>query len=177
MIKYVAFLRGINVGGHKVIKMEDLRTIMALPGFKNVATYIQSGNVLFETAEQDQAVLMEKISERLLRSLGYEVEIVLRSAAELTAVVTDSPYPDTKENEVLYVFFMAGPLTAEQLKLVPALNTAYIKHIAQGREIYCLCQKVNGQSNFSNALLERKLKVVATARNITTINKLNGLLA
>lgn len=75
MITYAAFLRGINVGGKKVIKMEDLSRILSSLGFKNVKTTIQSGNVIFETSETNSAVLTKKIEKKLQKSLRYEVSV------------------------------------------------------------------------------------------------------
>jgi len=175
MTKYVAFLRGINVGGNKIIKMEALREILTMPGFKKVTTYIQSGNVLFETKETDQAVIIEKIEKRLLKQLGYEVKIFLRSIDEIAAVIDNDPFKSTAADEVLYIFFLANKVTKEKADLLVSLNTGTEQYRVSGREAFCLCRKVNGSTNFSNVFVEKKLGVPASARNITTVKKILAL--
>lgn len=88
---YIAFLRGINVGGH-MIKMERLRELFAELGFTNVRTYIQSGNVFFETAETDRQVLSDTIERHLREALGYDVPVFLRTIPELEQIVANDPF-------------------------------------------------------------------------------------
>ena len=119
MTHYVALLRGINVGGNNVIKMADLRRVFEDLGFADVGTYIQSGNVLFTSAERDQAALAARIEQTLAATFGYQGWIVLRSRAQMRAVVDDAPAgfgaePDRYRYDAL---FLREPLTvAEAMK-------------------------------------------------------------
>lgn len=88
---YIAFLRGINVGGHTV-KMERLREIFTELGFTNVRTYIQSGNVFFETAQIDREAVSQKIEQHLRQALGYEVPVFLRTVPELEQILSIDPF-------------------------------------------------------------------------------------
>src|SRR5690349_4856769 len=95
-MRYVAFLRGINVSGQKIIKMEELREHFKQPGFSNIATYIQSGNVLFDTKETDAETLRAKIEKNLAKKLGYSVTVIIRSQAELEEITKTCPFSDTE---------------------------------------------------------------------------------
>src|SRR5690348_9347846 len=88
---YIALLRGINVGGHTV-KMERLRELFTEVGFTHVRTYIQSGNVFFETAQTDRKILTQTIELHLRQSLGYEVPVFLRTIPELEQIVELNPF-------------------------------------------------------------------------------------
>src|SRR2546428_8366057 len=92
MIKYVAFLRGINVGGKKLIKMEELSRAFGSLGFKHVRTFIASGNVLFEAAETDADVLARKIEKKVLKSFDEHVTVILQTVAELEKIVRRNPF-------------------------------------------------------------------------------------
>jgi uncharacterized protein (DUF1697 family) len=123
MAQYVALLRGINVGGNHLIKMPELKRCLEALGFGNVATYIQSGNVLFEAAERRPADLRARIEEALSERFGYQARIVLRSHGQLRAIVADAPagfggQPDRYRCDVV---FLREPLTAAEA--VEALRT------------------------------------------------------
>src|SRR2546427_12004340 len=96
MTSYVAFLRAINVAGQKLIKMKDLARIFAAAGCKNVQTYIQSGNVIFDSKSTNAAALSKKIERTLQQALGYEGTIILRTLAEVEALVRHNPYKKIK---------------------------------------------------------------------------------
>ena len=98
MSKYVAFLRGINVGGHKLIKMAELARLFTSFGLKNVRTYIASGNVLFETAEGADTV-GGRIEEGLKRALGYGVKVMLRTISEIEDIINLDPFCTVEASE------------------------------------------------------------------------------
>jgi len=172
MPEYIAFLRGINVGGHKVIKMEALRGMLALPGIKNVSTYIQSGNVLFDAKETDEGKLAARLERHLLKQLGYEVKLFLRTPAEIATVVGHDPFKKLEENEVLYIFFAATEIAKEKGDALVAASTDLAKFKVSGREVFALCKKIGSNSSFSNTFVEKKIGMAASARNITTLKKL-----
>ena len=114
MNQYVALLRGINVGGNNIIKMTDLKACFESLGFKEVRTYIQSGNVLFRAAGSDQAGLTKRIENALSKSFDYESRVVVRSERQLKAIVSKAP-KDFGSDQSTYrydVIFLKDPLTA-----------------------------------------------------------------
>jgi uncharacterized protein (DUF1697 family) len=116
MAQYVALLRGINVGGNNLIKMLELRRCFEALGFGNVATYIQSGNVLFETTQREPAGLAARIEAALSEQFGYQARIVLRSHGQLRAIVAGAPsgFGDQPDRYRYDVVFLREPLTAAE---------------------------------------------------------------
>jgi len=173
MIKYAAFLRAINVGGHGLIKMNDLRKSFESLGLKNVRTYIQSGNVLFESPEKNPDILREKIEKRLHKMLEYEVTTFLRTDEEMNDIVEHNPFSDAKLSKdlVLYVAFLPEE-PGKNLKdsLISFNNKNEICKV-RNREVYCLIGK-KVKTLFSNNWLEKKLGMRATTRNWTTETKM-----
>src|SRR3981081_2174015 len=121
MIRYIAFLRAINVGGQKLIKMAELARIFTVAGFRNVRTYIQSGNVIFDAASANPAALRKKIEKTLQQALGYEVTVILRSLAEIESIVRPDPFKkiETGAEAMLFVVFLSEePKRKPKLPLV-----------------------------------------------------------
>ena len=118
MIKYIAFLRAINVGGKNLIKMDELKKRFTTLGFKNVRTYIQSGNVIFQSFTSDQNVLAKKIENLLQKNLSSVVLVFLRTVEELNAIVKFDPYQKQKFKleTKLYITFIKDGLK-QKLKL------------------------------------------------------------
>ncbi|MCD6010554.1 MAG: hypothetical protein K0Q79_416 [Flavipsychrobacter sp.] len=170
MIRYVAFLRGINVSGQKLIKMEALRQYFELPGFKNIVTYIQSGNVLFDSKETDADKLVVKIEKQLAKQLGYEVPVVIRSLDEIKDVIRKNPFQKEMEERKLYVHFLSGAPDKALHSSLEAYKSAGEDYKIIGKEMYFLAPGM-GNSKLTNTLIERKLGVTTTARNWATINK------
>jgi uncharacterized protein (DUF1697 family) len=106
---YVAFLRGINLGGHKQINMGELKGMFESMGFQNVRTLINSGNVVFEALEQARSNLVKKIEQELKKSFGHEVAVILRTIREIQELVDSDPFKKVKVTPEtrLYVTFLA----------------------------------------------------------------------
>jgi uncharacterized protein (DUF1697 family) len=175
MTGYVAFLRGINVGGQKLIKMEDLNLSFANLGFKNIKTLIQSGNVLFESMEMSEAELAKKIGKRLEKDLGFSVPLMLQTRQSIEALVKHNPFKAVKPgvDVKLYVAFLA-----EEPKFKPALplkspkKDIEILGVSQ-RMVFCLAFPAGeGRYGFPNPMVESEFGVLATTRNWNTILKL-----
>ena len=118
MIKYIAFLRAINVGGKNLIKMDELKKRFETMGFNNVRTYIQSGNVIFQSFTSDQYVLAKKIENLLQKNLSSVVLVFLRTVEELNAIVKFDPYQKQKfklETKLFITFIKDG--LKQKLKL------------------------------------------------------------
>lgn len=175
MIKYVAFLRGINVGGKKLIKMEDLSRVFASLEFKNVRTYIQSGNVIFEGQDVDRRLLSRKIEKKLLKVFGHEVTVVLLTMEELKELVGRNPFKRIKPGDdvVMFVTFLAAE-PHDKPKLPLQFVSEKLEVLAIKDQAACiLCRrKKNGLFAFPNNFFEKKFGVRATTRNWTTVRKI-----
>lgn len=175
-MRYVALLRAVNVGG-RVVKMDELKTIFAMPGFKNISTYIQSGNVLFDSAETDTTKLEKKIESKLLKALNYEVTVFLKTHEDLAGIIENNPYGGEPEGKNLYLSFLSGAPLKDNIKLLDALKAPEEAFAIIDTACYLLFPaKTYGTTKLSNTNLEKKLKVRATTRNWNTVNKLAALL-
>jgi len=171
-MKYIAFLRAINVGG-RVVKMDDLKKMLAMPGFKNITSYIQSGNLVFDHSETDMEVLINKVEARLLKALGYEVKTFLRTPEELEAVIKNNPFKKYPEDMNLHVSVMSAQPEGDAVTQLLSLQTELEQFRIAGSEAYILVKKgAYGETKFSNTFLEKKLKLAATTRNWATVNKM-----
>lgn len=171
MIRYIAMLRGINVGG-KTVKMTVLKEYFEVLKFKNIVTYIQSGNVLFDTKETDEAKLVKKITKDLNKTFGFDIEVVIRTINEVQEVIANNPFKKRKFNdkEQLYLSFLSAcPDEALINTLAPYIKDGEAYTIIN-REVYIISEKY-GETKLSNNLIEKKLKVVSTTRNWATVNK------
>lgn len=124
MTRYVALLRGINVGGKNLIKMTDLKACFEALGFQDVSTYIQSGNVLFSTARSDQTKLTKLIEEAISKTFNYQSRVVIRSNKRLKEIIAHAPKSFGSEPAIYRydVLFLKEPLTAEE-----AMKSVFIK--------------------------------------------------
>lgn len=115
-VLYLALLRGVNVGGNNIIKMTDLKLTFEKMGFSDVVTYIQSGNVLFKSSNQNPDVLTSRIEKTLTKQFGYELKIVLVSHVELTKIIEIAPpnFGSDKEHFRYDILFLKPPLTAQE---------------------------------------------------------------
>lgn len=179
MPQYIALLRGINVSGQKIIKMDKLRAIFESIGFTKVSTYIQSGNVIFDSEEEDAAVVRERIVGELLSQLTFDIPVIIRTPGELLEIVQETPYPTVNEaeNEQRYVTLLAQAPTEAALGKLLAAQNAVDEYQIKGLTVYLLIRKNYGESKFSNNFIEKKLGVSATTRNWETVNKLIRLAA
>lgn len=170
---YIALLRGINVGGHRLIKMADLKGMFAAMGFGAAQTYIQSGNVVFQAAEQEQP-LRQRIEERIAATFGFPVTVALRTAEELAQVIANCPFaPDALgEDESLYVALLAEAPLPSGIERLLASQTAPDEWRIVGREVYLLYRQSMRITQMTNNLLENRLRVPATSRNWRTITTL-----
>jgi uncharacterized protein (DUF1697 family) len=170
-MKFAAFLRGINVGGHHIVKMEDLRGIFASMNFENVKTYIQSGNVIFETKEKDEAALVEKIERKLFEFAGFEIKVMLRTIPELEDVAAHNPFTETDDVKVYITFLPAAP-DEEKKIAVESLGGELEIFKIRNRELYSSLDKNVKKSLFTNNFTEKHLKVSGTTRNPRTVAKM-----
>lgn len=172
---YVAFLRGINVGGHKLISMEELTRIFLDLGFKNVKTMIQSGNVVFEAAASDRDKLTVRLEKTIQQTFESETTVIVRTQAEIAAMLQRNPFKSKAKvsNAKAYVTFLsADPKFTPRLPVVSPHKDVEIFSL-QGRDVFSLGLPFkDGRFGFPNALIEREYGVSATTRNWNTVMKL-----
>ena len=173
MQQYIAFLRGINVGGHTVT-MEQLRAHFEALGCENVETFIASGNVIFAARSIDTARLEATIEKRLADALGFEVATFIRRRGEVAAAASHAAFPEAAVANAgaFCVGFLKAALNANQQARLQQFVTDIDAFHTEGREFYWLCRVRQSDSKFSNVLFERKLGLSATFRSITTVRKL-----
>lgn len=171
---YVAMLRGINVGGHKRVKMDQLRKSFEALGFEQVKTYIQSGNVVFKAGKFSSAQLCKRIEEGLVKDLGFPVPIITRTRDEFGRVIQGNPL--LKEREVdperLHVTFLGDAPAASALKQLAAMTDAPDRSCCLGKEVYLYLPNGFSQSSLFRRPWERALAVLTTTRNWRTVNAL-----
>lgn len=172
-MKFVALLRGINVVGKNKVKMEDLREMFAALGFQSVKTYINSGNVIFETSESDEKKLVERIEKAIEKELSLNIKTMVRSVSEIEDIVKNNPFDGQFENhKELHVFFLDAPLPHEKRELLLSNNNENEKFAVRGREIFAFSRINFPDSLAGKDYIGKKLKVFATARNWRTVNKI-----
>jgi uncharacterized protein (DUF1697 family) len=176
MTTYFAFLRGVNLG-KRTVKSPELKAAFEALGFTNVRTYIASGNVIFDAKEKDSGKLEKKIESGLKSALGYEVPAVVRSHAEMEAILKDNPFVKAGEGTKTYISFLsAAPdkTIAKKFEKDRANDNERFKFI--DRELY-----MNFSCNFSDSQFfkkpnyEKELGVTATNRNLNTPVKMMAL--
>ena len=181
MTRMIALLRGINVGAGNRIRMDALRLLFEQAGFSGVATYIQSGNVLFSTDAPERSV-PDTIQRILLEGAEIKTTVVLRSAEELAAIVSNCPFSsaeievaqrDNTEGESFYVYLLPQAPDPETLQVLDALPQESDRFVIVGRDVYLLLRQRIRNSKLAIKL--QKLFPEATARNWNTINQLHQL--
>lgn len=169
---HFAFLRGINVGGHRV-KMEELRSLFEGLGFSDVSAFIASGNMVFESPDEDRAGLEREIEGHLEKELGYEVATFIRSTVELEAITALEPFGATDPDHSMYVVFLHAPLDDEARRGLSSLRGALDDFQAGGREIYWLCRgRLTESPAFKGGFAKVMGHAPTTMRKITTLRKM-----
>ncbi|MCQ6355770.1 DUF1697 domain-containing protein [Bacillus cereus] len=174
MTIYIALLRGINVGGHKVIKMADLKKAFESIGVKQVKTYIQSGNVVFES-EEEINFLKERIECAIKNVFDFDVPVMLRTNDAFINIIKKCPYETNSllEGESVHVAFLANTLSEGECNQLLRLNSDIEDCHIEGRVVYLFFKKSIRNSKLMNQF--QKLHTPATVRNWRTVNKLKAI--
>lgn len=183
MPTYIAFLRGINVGGHRV-KMDRLRELFEQLDLKNVSTFIASGNVVFETDSKNPARLITEIERHLARELGYDVPTFLRSPTQLSEIVASGTGAadagadqGASAERSAYVVFLREPASGSQRKNFESLSTDMDEFVVAGTEIYWYKRGKLSESPLFDKGLDGALEgVPATMRNLSTLRRITDRL-
>jgi uncharacterized protein (DUF1697 family) len=171
---YIAILRGINVSGARKLPMKELKDLFEKLKCRNVRTYIQSGNVLFESAGPVDEAFATKVRAAIKKQYDYDVPVLIRSLEEMTRVSKANPYLKRKGIELdrLHVTFLAGPPMKADVEKIAGTAFGNDSFELLGCEVYVHCPDGYGNTKLNNTFFENKLKVSATTRNWRTVNEL-----
>lgn len=172
-ISYIAFLRGINVGGH-IVKMQHLRELFEQLGFSNVSTYIQSGNIAFATTETDIAILQNKIEKFLFKELGYQVPTFVRTIEQLKDSLASAPFKEFEPtpNTRHFVMFTSGELPNDLVFPVFSLKKDFEIVGVKGNDIFVILHLDVGKPGNPVEFIEKKFNVKSTSRFYHTLVKI-----
>jgi len=170
----ISMLRGINVGGHKIVKMESLRAMYESLGLRDAQTYVQSGNVVFRTAARDLAPLAKRIESKIEQTFGFRPGVMLRTSSELREVIRRNPFAKRKgiEPGKLLVTFLAAAPSPEAREKMLGIPAHPEELCIEGREVFVYYPNGMGRSKLSPALIEKTLKTSGTGRNWNTVTTL-----
>ena len=172
MKTFIALLRGINVGGHKKILMADLRALLESKGLINVQTYIQSGNVVFNSFVK-ASECEELISKAIQKKYGWEVPVLVRTPNEIKNIMNNCPFSEEKKQKSYFTLLSEAP-DQDLIEETQSMSYPNEEFIITYSCIYFYSENY-GKTKFNNNFFERKLKVRTTARNYRTMMKLVSL--
>lgn len=173
MTRYVALVRGINVGGHKKVAMDDLRELLRSLGLTDVVTHLQSGNAIF-TGDRDRARQLEQELEGAVRrQLGLDAKVLIRTREELAKIVAANPLTAaTREPAKLHVAFLSARPEPDRVTAIDATQFEPDQFRLGDRVLYVWYRNGVGRTKLTNDVIERRLGVTATSRNWNTVTKL-----
>jgi len=170
----ISLLRAVNVGGHAVIKMADLRALYESLKFQSVQSYVQSGNVIFRTDEKDLAKITRKIQGAIAKRFGVTPGVILRTTAEMRDVVRRNPFAKRKgiESNRLHVSFLETKLESTACDQLAEIVLTSEELIPSGGELFIYCSNGMGKSKIPWAKVDRICGTRGTARNWNSVTKL-----
>lgn len=174
MHTHLALLRGINVSGHNMIKMDDLKALLERMGFQNVRTYIQSGNVFVDSEEEHGATVGFRIKQEIFKEWGYDVPIIVVTKEDLEACLNNNPYLKEKDSDTkkLYFTFISKELGDSSIHELKMSQVKPDEAVIDKNRIYVKYAVGAGKTRFDQKYIEKKLNVTATMRNWNTVTKL-----
>ncbi|HUW05941.1 MAG TPA: DUF1697 domain-containing protein [Williamwhitmania sp.] len=174
MTTYLSILRGINVSGQKMIKMDALRKMFEDLGYTNVQTYIQSGNVIFQTYGAEPHALEKTITEGIHNYFSLDVPVMVLTAKELLQIVDNNPFLNDGSRDIdhLHITMLHERPEASRVELLRQTSFPGEEFILIEGAIYLHCPNGYGRAKLTNGFLEKKLNVTATTRNWKTTSEL-----
>lgn len=174
MKTYISILRGINIGGHKMIKMDALRQLYVSLRYDDVQSYIQSGNVIFRTAEDNVPTLEKTISEKILLTFGFDVQVLVLTGDELRDALENNPFvaDALKDSKKMHLTFLSAVPEDSLWNGISPSDYAPDEFVHSGRIIYVYCPTGYGNTKLTTNFFESKLKLSATSRNLKTSTEL-----
>ena len=172
MITWILLLRGINVGGNNIIKMQALRELLTHAGYENVRTYIQSGNIAFESANKNAAQICSHVQKIIADSHGFKPKALVLTRRAIANIITNNPFPKAVETpKNLLVYFLATPSANPDMETLNTLKTKNEQFVITEHAAYLNLPDGVWKSKMA-ARLEKCLGVQATARNWNSVNKI-----
>ncbi len=170
---YISMLRGVNVGGHNLVKMDALRDLYTSLKLENPQSYVQSGNVIFRSKKTDEIALAKTIQSAIDKTFGFRPEIILRNSSEMRSVIAANPFAkrDGIEPNKLNIGFLLTKPSVESSKKLESLPAMPEELHLLGRELYIYFPDGMGRSKLP-PLLDRLLKIPTTVRNWNSVTKL-----
>jgi len=165
---FISMLRGINVGGSKKVKMNDLIALYESLGFVNVRTYVQSGNLIFDFPGKDVSKLQKMIETGIQKTFGFSADVLIRTVDEFRQITLRNPFLKRKDIDIskLHVTFLSSIPTIKSLDALKNMKREDAdEFITKGKEIYLFCPNGYGRTKLSNNFFEKKLGITATTRN------------
>jgi uncharacterized protein (DUF1697 family) len=174
METFISILRGINVSGHKMIKMKALQELYETLGFCNVKTYIQSGNVIFASVPMETGKLEKLISEGIMQLFGFEVPVIVMERGALKNVSANNLFISKRGEDItkLHVTFLSMEPEKNLVDKIRKEEYFPDEFYTKGRAVYLYCPQGYGNTKLSNTFFEKKLQVQATTRNWKTVLEL-----
>ncbi|HMX97150.1 MAG: DUF1697 domain-containing protein [Bacteroidetes bacterium] len=174
MTTFISILRGINVSGHRLIKMDALKELCASLKMQQVKTYIQSGNIIFQSTLHNCDAISKMIESAILKKFGFEVPVITLSQSELKGCLQDNPFIKERKLDAAYfhVTFLSEQPSVNNSVEAEAIKLRNDRFVIKGRCIYLYCPDGYGNTKLTNSFFENKLKVTATTRNWKTVNEL-----
>ena len=177
MATYISILRGINVGGHNPVKMDALRLLYAELGYSAVQSYIQSGNIIFNSSLSDILYIENSIREKIFETFGFNVSVLVLTTEELNSSLQNNPFiKDKMKNPAfMHMTFLSGLPDKELVDKIPAGFYLPDEFLISGKTVFLYCPAGYGNTKLTNNFFENKLKLTATTRNLNTSNELLNL--
>jgi uncharacterized protein (DUF1697 family) len=178
MAQQLALLRGINVAGKTRVGMSQLRDLFQELGHTDVATHLQSGNVIFKAIDRSPEQVVANLEKKIALTFGFPVTVLLRSAKDLTKVFNSNPYvQNARDPTKLHVTFLEQKPTGAKLRGLEIPEGETARFNVSGREIYLHCPDGYGNNKLNNNFFERRLGMRATTRNWRTVTALHSILS
>ncbi len=174
MTIFISILRGINVGGHNTVKMDALRKLLTDLGFINVQTYIQSGNIIYQSKRLTTGKINEIIENSIKQKFGFDVPVITLTLEELIKISESNPFTKdkTKDASFFHVTFLSDKSKSEDVNKIKENDFKPDEFKEMDKAIYLYCPNGYGKTKLSNSFFEKKLNVSATTRNWKITNEL-----
>lgn len=175
-MRYIALLRGVNVGGNTMIKMAELKRSFESLGYENVVTYVNSGNIAFDAKKASEASIVAKIEKVIEKDFEKTVPVMVREQSVIPVIIEANPFAGKFEShKEMHVLFLREEMSAGDLERLKADAYPGEEYEAIGRELYCHLPKGVVDSLLGKSYIEKKLKLAVTGRNWRTVEKLATL--
>lgn len=168
MNNYIAFLRGINVGGNKKIQMADLKILFEKNNFKTVKTYIQSGNVIFQSNKNNTNTIAQKLEQVLQKQYGFSVSVIVKTKDEILQILEQCPFSEIQIKKSYFIFLKQSP-SLERMQNASKIQFPGEHFLITPKCVYLYCENGYARAKCNTNFFEKKLETIATARNYNTL--------